>query len=184
MKCKAFISDRQTYFQWSSNMGRLNKKITAKVGKPLAKQHGLSRSNLAVTAAIIAKKEALSAALASGDLATVITRPQPIQLGGAIVQLNHKETASSPESTIALFSKAPTKKALRATVGAQSRGVGKKDRRRIRSDLLHKRLAAAEAAKQEVKAKKVRERTVIVKDIQPLLADLQDIEEDIKKVIR
>ena len=100
------------------------------------------------------------------------------------MQLNHKETASSPESTIALFSKAPTKKALRATVGAQSRGVGKKDRRRIRSDLLHKRLAAAEAAKQEVKAKKVRERTVIVKDIQPLLADLQDIEEDIKKVIR
>ena len=62
--------------------------------------------------------------------------------------------------------------------------MGKKDRRRIRSDLLHKRLAAAEAAKQEVKAKKVRERTVIVKDIQPLLADLQDIEEDIKKVIR
>ena len=87
MKRKAFISDRQTYLQWSSNMGRLNKKITAKVGKPLAKQHGLSRSNLAVTAAIIAKKEALSAALASGDLATVITRPQPIQLGGAIVQL-------------------------------------------------------------------------------------------------
>ncbi len=77
-----------------------------------------------------------------------------------------------------------TKKSLRASVagGGQKRGVGKKDRRRIRSELLHKRLAAAEAAKMAVKAKKVRERTVIVKDIQPLLENLEDIEEDIKKV--
>ena len=54
----------------------------------------------------------------------------------------------------------------------------------IRRSLLTNKLAGEAAAKHEKKAKKVREKTVIVKDIKPLLDDLLDIEEEIiKKVI-
>ena len=49
---------------------------------------------------------------------------------------------------------------------------------KARKGLLIKKLGAEEARKKEVKAKKIREKVVIVKDIKPLLDDLNDIEEE------
>jgi hypothetical protein len=175
-------------------MGRLNKKITAKVGKPLSK-HGLSRSNLAAIVSakglslgsVLAKKDALTAALTSGDiskLSTPVTRltPPSITSAGISSSANISSPSGEGNNHINTEKKAMTKKAIRATMVGQKRGVGKKERRLIRSELLKKRLSAAEVAKKAVKAKRVREKTVIVKDIQPLMENLQDIEEEIKKV--
>jgi hypothetical protein len=170
-----------------SSMGRLNKKITAKIGKPLTKS-GLSRSHLAARQAttggglshnaVLAKKDALST-LTSADISIVASpraaaRPLP---------LVEKDLEAGGEQGLVLTNKSlPTKKALRVKLGQTGGGVGKKDRRRIRSDLLHKRLAAAETMKKAAKAKKMREKAVIVKDLHPLIENLQEIEEDIKKV--
>ena len=43
-------------------------------------------------------------------------------------------------------------------------------------------LLGEKKVKKEAKAKKVREKTVIVKDIKPMLDDLLNIEDEIKKV--
>merc|ERR1719352_1661866 len=51
---------------------------------------------------------------------------------------------------------------------------------KARKGLLMKKLSEEEAKKKEVKAKKIREKVVIVKDIKPLLDDLEDIEQEIK----
>jgi hypothetical protein len=168
-------------------MGRLNKKITAKTGLPLSKA-GLSRSHLAgrqsaasgglSTSAVLAKKDSI-ATLTSQDISTVssrLVRPSETQ---RLVLVTSEPSDVSKNNGVANVS---TKKALRRATTNPSGGVSKKDRRRIRSELLHKRLAAAETVKQAAKAKKRREKAVIVKDLQPLIEDLNDIEEDIKKV--
>merc|ERR1712200_317134 len=57
----------------------------------------------------------------------------------------------------------------------------KKEKMKIRKNLLADRLAGQAGKKLEAKEKKKREKTVIVKDIKPLLDDILNIEEDIKK---
>merc|ERR1712129_397117 len=59
--------------------------------------------------------------------------------------------------------------------------IGKKEKMKMRNDLLMKKLKDAEAEKKEVKDKKRREKVVIVKDIKPLMDDLEDIEQEIKQ---
>jgi hypothetical protein len=172
-------------------MGRLNKKITAKTGLPLSKA-GLSRSHLAgrqsaasgglSTSAVLAKKDSI-AILTSQDISTVSSRlVRPSETPKLVLVTSEKSSDDIGKNNgVANVS---TKKALRRATTNPSGGVSKKDRRRIRSELLHKRLAAADTVKQAAKAKKRREKAVIVKDLQPLIEDLNDIEEDIKKVKR
>ena len=158
-----------------------------KVGKPAAKT-GLSRSHLAAaakngalsTSAVLAKKDSL-AALTSRDISTVSSRTARPLVPLLSEENNRDSSAATSGSDRPANNAAPTKKALRATLN-QTGGVTKKDRRRIRSELLHKRLAAAETVKKAAKAQKVREKAVIVKDLHPLIENLQDIEEDIRKV--
>ena len=52
---------------------------------------------------------------------------------------------------------------------------------KARKGFLMKKLNAEEAKKKEVKAKKIREKVVIVKDIKPMLDDLEDIEHEMKE---
>lgn len=59
--------------------------------------------------------------------------------------------------------------------------VGKKEKMKIRKGLLVKKLTAVETEKKEVKAKKRREKVVIVKDIKPMMDDLEDIAKEIKE---
>jgi hypothetical protein len=169
-------------------MGRLNKKITAKTGLPLSKA-GLSRSQLAgrqsaasgglSTSAVLAKKDSI-ATLTSQDISTVSSRlVRPSETPKLVLVTSEPSDDVGKYNGVANVS---TKKALRRATTNPSGGVSKKDRQRIRSELLHKRLAAAETVKQAAKAKKRREKAVIVKDLQPLIEDLNDIEEDIKKV--
>merc|ERR1711925_60917 len=50
----------------------------------------------------------------------------------------------------------------------------------IRTEMLTKKLKQFETDKQESKAKKIREKVVIVKDVKPLVDELEEIEEEIR----
>merc|ERR1711915_9905 len=71
-----------------------------------------------------------------------------------------------------------TKKAIKKQFPSK---ISKLKRMKIRKDLLLKKLSDEATAKKEVKAKKKREKTVIVKDLKPMLDNLLDIEDEIKK---
>jgi hypothetical protein len=59
--------------------------------------------------------------------------------------------------------------------------LGKKEKMKMRRGLLVNKLDAAENEKKEEKAKKIREKVVIVKDIKPMLDDLEFIEKEIEE---
>ena len=148
-------------------MGRLNKALTKKMGAKKAPAGGLSGS----------------AAKALLDPKSTMRMP-----------VEGKESAPAPTENIVTFSKSPVKVDKVTTDGnslkkknfktVENAGkvskVGKKERMKARKSLLMKKLSAEEAKKKEVKAKKIREKVVIVKDIKPLLDDLEDIEQEMK----
>ena len=59
--------------------------------------------------------------------------------------------------------------------------IGKKEKMKMRRGMLVTKLTNVQTEEREVKAKKQREKVVIVKDIKPLLDDLEDIEKEIKQ---
>lgn len=68
-------------------------------------------------------------------------------------------------------------------VSTTNRTIGKmkkKDRMKMRKDLLRKKLAAIDSVKKEAKEKKKREKTVIVGDMKPLVDNLAVIDDLIK----
>merc|ERR1719357_316047 len=111
------------------------------------------------------------------------------------IPVESKDSAPAPMEDIVTFTKSPVKedkskgeetclkKKNFKTIEKAGRvtKVGKKDRMKARKGLLIKKLGAEEARKKEVKAKKIREKVVIVKDIKPLLDDLNDIEEEMNE---
>merc|ERR1711864_6792 len=63
--------------------------------------------------------------------------------------------------------------------------IGKKEKMRIRTEMLTKKLKQFETDKQESKAKKIREKVVIVKDVKPLVDELEEIgNEDLDKKMK
>ena len=149
-------------------MGRLNKALTKKMGGKKAPAGGLSGS----------------AAKALLDLKSSLKMP-----------VESKESAPAPKEDLVTFSKSPVKVDKVSMDGNSLKKknfktiekagkvtkVGKKERMKARKGLLMKKLSAEEAEKKEVKAKKIREKVVIVKDIKPLLDDLEDIEQEMKE---
>lgn len=154
-------------------MGKLNRRINAKLGKEkkiLTHKTGLSNS-------LLSKKTSLTELTA--DSVAVVKNFKAAQ----------KPEENVPAATVADFSKfvsnQQTKKCIKKKFQTENKSkISKKEKMQIRRSLLTNKLAGEAAAKHEKKAKKVREKTVIVKDIKPLLDDLLDIEEEIiKKVI-
>ena len=149
-------------------MGRLNKALSKKMGaKKAPVAGGLSGS----------------AAKALLDLKASLKMP-----------VEGKESAPAPNEDIVTFSKSPVKVDKVGTAGnglkknfktVEKAGkvtkVGKKERMKARTGFLMKKLSAEEAEKKAVKAKKIREKVVIVKDIKPMLDDLEDIEQEMKE---
>ena len=149
-------------------MGRLNKALTKKMGAKKASVGGLSGS----------------AAKALLDMRASLNMP-----------VEGKESAPAPKEDIVTFSKSPVRVDKSSTGGSNLKKknfktienagkvtkVGRKERMKARKGLLMKKLSAEEAEKREVRAKKVREKAVIVKDIKPLLDDLEDIEKEMNE---
>merc|ERR1712121_258972 len=59
--------------------------------------------------------------------------------------------------------------------------ISKKEKMKVRKNLLVKKLSNLASDKKAAKEKREREKAVIVKDTRPLLENLEKIEEDIKK---
>ena len=150
-------------------MGRLNKALSKKMG---------------------AKKAPVAGGL-SGSAAKAL-----LDLKASLkIPVEGKESAPAPKEDLVTFSKSPVKvdKVCKDGNGSQKKNfktiekagkvtkVGKKERMKARKGFLMKKLNAEEAKKKEVKAKKIREKVVIVKDIKPMLDDLEDIEHEMKE---
>ena len=154
-------------------MGKLNRRINAKLGKEkkiLTHKTGLSNS-------LLSKKTSLTELTA--DSVAVVKNFKAAQ----------KPEEKVPATTVADFSKfvsnQQTKKFIKKKFQTENKSkISKKEKMQIRRSLLTNKLAGEAAAKQEKKEKKDREKTVIVKDIKPLLDELLDMEEEIiNKVI-
>merc|ERR1712059_219166 len=85
-----------------------------------------------------------------------------------------KESAPAPTSDVVTFTKHVEKIGKEKQPGADGRKM------RIRTEMLTKKLKQFETDKQESKAKKIREKVVIVKDVKPLVDELEEIEEEIR----
>ena len=149
-------------------MGRLNKALAKKMGPKKVPAGGLSNS---ATKGLLDMKASLKIPVESKESA-----PAPMEDMVTFTKSPVKEEKSKGEETCLKKKNFKTiEKAGRVTK------VGKKDRMKARKGLLIKKLGAEEARKKEVKAKKIREKVVIVKDIKPLLDDLNDIEEEMNE---
>ena len=146
-------------------MGRLNKKLAKKIQKP--SHVGLSNS---ATKALVDLKDTIK------------------------IQANVKESAPTPTADLISFTKhvekvknagsdREMKKKNLKTVEKAGKIVklGKKEKMKMRKGLLVKKLSDFANEKKEAKDKKKREKVVIVKDTKPLLENLEEIEEEIKK---
>ena len=140
-------------------MGKLNRRINAKIGKEkkiLTHKTGLSNS-------LLSKKTSLSE-LTAESVAVV------------------KQVENNDFSVC--VANQQTKKFIKNKFQSENKlKISKKEKMHIRRSLLTTKLAGEAAAKMEKKAKKVRDKTVIVKDIKPLLDDLLNIEEEIIKKV-
>ena len=149
-------------------MGRLNKALSKKMRPKKVPTGGLSNS---ATKGLLDMKASLKIPVESKESA-----PAPMEDMVTFTKSPVKEEKSKGEETCLKKKNFKTiEKAGRVTK------VGKKDRMKARKGLLIKKLGAEEARKKEVKAKKIREKVVIVKDIKPLLDDLNDIEEEMNE---
>jgi len=155
-------------------MGRLNKKLTKKLPKNA--------------------KAGLSDAAAKSLVNIRNVEEIPVDV---------KESAVTPFSNVISFSKHTEQ--VEAQVQENSRGIersitaqnkknmktlnvagkivklGKKEKMKIRKKLLVKKLSDSEQDKKEAIAKKKREKVVIIKDTKPLMENLEEIEEEIKR---
>jgi len=145
-------------------MGKLNRKINSKIGKE--KKLQLSQKGLSN---ILLGKKATVDQLTSETVSVVKNFKSPVK---------EKPT----ENFTDFVTNRNTKKFIKNQFETANKSkISKKEKMKIRKNTLATKLAGEATKKKEVKAKKVREKTVIVKDIKPLLDDLLEIEEDIKK---
>ena len=146
-------------------MGRLNKKLAKKIPKP--SNAGLSNS---ATKGLLDIKDSLK------------------------IPINVKDSVPTPTADIISFTKhvekvknagidRKMKKKNLKTVEKAGKIVklGKKEKMKMRKGMLVKKLSEFASEKKEAKDKKKREKVVIVKDTKPLLDNLEEIEDEIKK---
>jgi len=148
-------------------MGKLNRKINNKIGKE--KKLNLPKAGLSNS--LLAKKANLDD-LTSEKVSIVKKTFSP-----------QKDQVEREEDKTSIFEKkiTETKKFIKKSFETKNNQISKKEKRLIRKHLLHSKLSGEKKEKKEAKAKKVREKTVIVKDIKPMLDDLLNIEDEIKK---
>jgi len=148
-------------------MGKLNRKINNKIGKE--KKLNLPKAGLSNS--LLAKKANLDD-LTSEKVSIVKKTFSP-----------QKDQVEREEDKTSIFEKkiTETKKFIKKSFETKNNQISKKEKRLIRKNLLHSKLSGEKKEKKEAKAKKVREKTVIVKDIKPMLDDLLNIEDEIKK---
>ena len=169
-----FLRYFRTRNDQKKKMGRLNKKLTKKLPKNA--------------------KAGLSDAAAKSLVNIRNVEEIPVDV---------KESAVTPFSNVISFSKHTEQ--VEAQVQENSRGIersitkqnkknmktlnvagkivklGKKEKMKIRKKLLVKKLSDSEQEKKEAIAKKKRETVVIIKDTKPLMENLEEIEEEIKR---
>ena len=147
-------------------MGKLNRRINAKIGKEkkiLTHKTGLSNS-------LLSKKTSLSELTAESVAVVKNFKPVP-------------KPVENKDFSVCVANQ-QTKKFIKNKFQSENKSkISKKEKMHIRRSLLTTKLAGEAAAKMEKKAKKVRDKTVIVKDIKPLLDDLLNIEEEIIKKV-
>ena len=148
-------------------MGRLNKKLTKKIAKP-SQNAGLSS---AAAKGLVNIKESLKIATDS-DVPT----PAPTDNIVSFSKQIREAKGSEQDKTENLAKKNP-----KANSAGKIVKISKKEKMKVRKNLLVKKLSNLASDKKAAKEKREREKVVIVKDTRPLLENLEKIEEDIKK---
>lgn len=170
----------------SYTMGRINRKLNAKLGKE-KKLKLSSPVTASALAAVSGGKTSAGAKKAIG-----VSSPSSSLLTGLMdesVAVVKKPTKKSPALKTSDTDDSATKTS-NSKVGDSEKKykypalpsrIGKKEKMAARAKRLRLRLTQQAAADKEAKAKVKREKTVIVKDVKPLLDNLLEIEETIVK---
>jgi len=163
-------------------MGRLNKKLQSKERKKLVNS-GISKSAVLAT---LAKKDQKKEAAAANEQAeekdedrySAINFKKPKPLPETLEELDE-----SPDFQLLLDVPTFMDKAAKANKnpGTFNNKVKKKDKMKIKKDLLRKKLHVCELLKKEEKSAKARKKTVVVGDMKPLADTLNVIDKDIQE---
>jgi len=156
-------------------MGRLNKKLQQKERKK-AGGSGISKS--AVLATLAERDMKKSEEELDPDRYNAINFKQPKKLPNTLDELDQ-----DPDFQLLLdvpSFKADKSERKPGTFNASNR-VKKKDKMKIKADLLRKKLHVCEVLKKEEKAAKNRKKTVVVGDMKPMADTLNVIDDDIKQ---
>ena len=157
-------------------MGRLNKKLSKKLPSR-STATGLASS--AAKALLSSLKDSNSSSKIPTDV--TISTPAPTQSFSQLVE-NNKLGKSCSESTSTKSNSVVAKKVLKSVnKGGKIVKLKKKDKMKLRTGLLVKKLSAIEKEKKEIKDKQKREKVVIVRDTKPLIDNLDEIAEEIEK---
>jgi len=169
-------------------MGRINRKLNAKLGKEKKLKLSSPVTASALAAAVSGGKTSAGAKKAIG-----VSSPSSSSLLTGLmdesVAVVKKPTKKSPALKTSGTDDSTTKTS-NSKVGDSEKKykypalpsrIGKKEKMAARAKRLRLRLTQQAAADREAKAKVKREKTVIVKDVKPLLDNLLEIEETIVK---